>query len=104
MRKNRLTLHEELCSLLGSRNCYYEAAPTGIKMEYPCFKYNLERVRSDYADNIPYKNAKLYILTAIYYDPDDDLPERTLEHFPYCTFDRNYISDGMIHSVFSLYY
>lgn len=104
MARPRLELHEELCQVLRSRNCYYESDPTNLKMKYPCYRYQLERIRGEYADNLMYTNMKLYTVTAIYYDPDDDLPERTLQHFPYCTFDRNYIQDGLIHAVVSLYY
>ena len=35
----RLQLHEELCSVLGSRNVYFQP-PETIKLTYPCIIYS----------------------------------------------------------------
>ena len=43
MAKDRLILHDELITLLGSSNVYFQP-PTSIKMNYPCIIYKLDDV------------------------------------------------------------
>lgn len=100
--KNRAELHEILCSVLGSRNCYY-SPPSSIRMKYPCIRYELAGIRGDFADNIAYKNSKRYTLTVIDDDPDSEIPNKLLD-LPYCVFDRAYTADNLNHFVLTLYY
>lgn len=99
----RPNLHEELCTLLGSKNVYYQP-PSNFKMGYPCIRYSLAGIDQKKADNANYKNTKRYELILITYDPDTPLVDQILEHFPMCSFDRSYASDNLNHYVFTLYY
>lgn len=36
---NRLNLHEEFATLLGSNNVYFQP-PESVKLNYPCIKYS----------------------------------------------------------------
>lgn len=104
MGKNRLQLHEELCKLLGSRNCYF-CPPTGLTMKYPCIRYNTSPPDTTYADNKVYLFKQHYTLMVIDYDPDTEIPGKLMEHFPYCRMDRPpYQVDGLNHFVYSLYF
>lgn len=103
LEQNRLKLHEKLCKLLGSRQCYY-CPPTGLNMKYPCIRYELASSKPEYADNKIYKHYWRYTLTVIDYDPDSEIPTKLLEEFSYCTNNRNYQADGLNHFVYSLYY
>lgn len=103
LEKNRLRLHEKLCKLLGSRQCYY-CPPTGLTMEYPCIRYERASSRPGYADNKIYKQNWRYTLIAIDYDPDSWIPTKLLETFPYCSQDRSYTANGLNHFVFTLYF
>jgi hypothetical protein len=100
---SRLKLHEELCTLLGSRNVYYQP-PTQIKMEYPCIRYSLSGIDQKHANNGNYKNTTRYEITLIDYDPDTAFLQKILEHFPMCSFDRPYAANNLNHFVFTLYY
>lgn len=102
MVKPREELHEILCNILGSRNCYFQP-PSSKEMKYPCIRYELARIDQTHADNISYLNAKAYSLTYIDEDPDSDMPDKILK-LPYCSFDRSYDADGLHHTVFTLYY
>lgn len=99
--KSREELHELLCEILGSRNCYY-SPPTSIRMEYPCIVYHLSGTNNDHADNMKYKKERVYTLTLIDEDPDSEFSEK-IETIPYCSFDRSFTSDDLNHFVFTLY-
>lgn len=102
MARTRLTLHEELCKVLGSRNCYY-SPPS--QMKYPCIKYERENPSIDYADDIEYRSMNAWVITIIDPDPDSPIPERLKAHFKhYCSRDREYPADGLRHFVYTLYY
>lgn len=100
--RERSELHEILCEILGSRKCYY-SPPASIRMSYPCIRYELAGIRTDNADNLPYKNTKRYTVTVIDQDPDSKIPNRLLD-LPYCVFDRSFTADDLNHFIFTLYY
>lgn len=102
-RERREALHEQLCTVLGSRNCYFQA-PTGLKMRYPCIRYDLESKEGEYADNIPYLKQHQWGLTVIDYDPESNIPDQLEDTLPYCSFDRSYCADGLNHFVLTLYF
>ena len=107
-------LHDILCEVLGSRNCYFEP-PDGKDMNYPCIVYNYTNDDTDFADNIHYRESKRYTVTIhvlkkllidkniIDDDPDSRIPSR-LKKLPYCSSDRNFASDGLSHFVYTLFY
>lgn len=73
-------------------------------MKYPCIVYGLADIYSTRADNLAYKNTRLYQITCIGKDPDTDLPDRILEELEMSSFERAFNSDGLIHHVIRLYY
>lgn len=95
-------IHEFLCEVLGSKNCYLNP-PTGLHMNYPCITYRLNGFDTVHADNILYKSTNQYLLTYIDYEPDSPMVKKILG-LPYCRFDRSYFADGLNHFVFILYY
>lgn len=99
----RLALHEELCTLLGSKNCYYDP-PETIKMRYPCFIYDVDNIDQKRANNHHYLDIKRYAITYVTQKNDIDITERFFEAFPTASYDRKYVADNMWHYVFSLYY
>lgn len=99
---SRLDLHEILCSILGSRNVYFQP-PESIKLEYDCIIYSRKNINNIFADNSVYRQHDSYEVIIIYEDPDSDIP-RKLSLLPMCSFDRHYTSDNLNHDVFTLYY
>lgn len=99
----RLELHEKFCELLGSRYAYFQP-PENLKMNYPCIKYSRSGIDQRYADNLLYKNMDRYEVIVVDFDPDSKISTYILNTFPMCRFDRNYISDNLHHTVFTLYY
>lgn len=102
MGKSRIGLSKIFKETLGNDHCYF-SPPTSINMKYPCIKYELDRIDSKFADNLPYATAKKYTATVIDPNPDSEIPEKMLE-IPYCRFDRMYIVDGLNHFVFTIFY
>lgn len=105
----RRPLHNILCDILpgpfpkeeGS-HCYFEP-PSNTQLYYPCFVYNYTNDEDDFADNIHYRHFKRYTVTYITEDPDDNISEKMRE-ISYCTLDRNFVTDGLKHFVYTLFY
>lgn len=103
MTRSRLDLHEELCSILGSRNVYFQP-PENIKLKFPCIVYNLDDVTNVKADNKTYLKNKRYFITIISNDPDYALYEDLIDHFEMCELDRAAVSESMNHWYLTLYW
>lgn len=100
----RLELHEKLCSLLGSREVYFQP-PSNVKMHYPSIVYDLTRVNQRYADDIGYRHMPGYSVTIIDRSSNIDWINKMLDAFPkYCSFERTFIADNLVHYVFILFY
>lgn len=102
MARTRLSLQCKLEQIPGVKKVYY-SPPSGIKMEYPCIRYNLTRIGSDFADNIRYLDSREYTLTVIDPNPDSTIPEELLK-IPYCSLVRPYTADNLQHFLFTLYW
>ena len=100
---NRLELHEEFCNILGNRNAYFQP-PASIKLNYPCIVYSISSVNKQNANDKMYKSMNEYKVVVIDSDPDSEIPNKIIAHFPMCRFDRAYTSDNLNHSALSLYY
>ena len=111
----RNELHDKLREFLGSDAVYFNP-PTGFKIkQYPCIVYNRERMEVNYADDNPYLLFQPYSITLIcksvdegepWRDPDSDdaLYRKFQKSFRKCSHDRHFISDGLSHDVFRLWY
>ena len=99
----RLELHEELCSILGSRNVYFQP-PESVEMHYPAIVYMLTDITVAHADDFPYKFNRAYNIQVIAEDPDSDIHEKILLHFPMTRFTRFFTMDNLNHWNLTLYY
>ena len=99
---NRLDLHEMLCDILGSRNVYY-SPPESVKLKYPAIVYSRSNIENAFADDSVYKQAHLYSITIIDANPDSEIVEK-MSMVPKCKFDRHFVSDGLNHDIFTIYY
>lgn len=100
----RLDLHAYFeFLLLGTGGEAYFQRPTEDKMKYPAIVYNRDDVDSMFADNAPYALTKRYLVTVIDYDPDSELPDKILS-MPQCRFSRHFVTQGLNHDNFVLYF
>ena len=88
--------------LLGSTNVYYQP-PEDKKLEYPCIVYQLDGIKSTYGDNIPYWNAKRYLVTYIDQRPDMYIPDK-IGSLPTASFNRAFVSDNLNHWAYRIYF
>lgn len=102
LEQKRLKLHEFLCKIIESRNCYY-SPPASIEMSYPCVVYDLSDPKTKYADNISYLTFLRWTVTVIDEDPDSKIASRFFD-IPKCTLNSKFESDDLNHFVFSLYF
>lgn len=102
-KERRLELHEKLCTILGSRNVYFQPSGT-TRMSYPCIKYNRDRGQHTYADNKTYIYRQAYQIIYIDKNPDSDVVEKLINGFEEINFNRSYVADNLNHDVLILYY
>ena len=99
----RLTLHEELCTILGSRNVYFQT-PESVEMHYDAIRYKLAGKDIKRANNNVYKSTNQYEGVIITRDPDTTIPDKLIANFEMCSLGRPYTADNLNHYPFTLYY
>lgn len=99
---DRLDLQSLLEELLGSRNVYCKP-PESIKMQYPAIRYSRKRIESVHANDSKYLMRDCYDLIVISRSPNDPVVRKLLE-LPYCSYDRQYVSDNLYHDLLTIYY
>lgn len=99
---NRLELHEVLCSVLGNRNVYFQP-PASIKMKYPAIVYKRDNIINSQANNEVYKQANKYQLIVIDQNPDSEIVQK-ISKLSRIRYDRHYVSDGLNHDAFTIFY
>ncbi len=98
---NRLDLDKKFREILGNGNVYFNP-PESVKMRYDAIRYSLKKMESKFANNSVYIQDDCYEVTAIYRNPESDLP-RKISRLPKCSHDRQYVADNLIHDVFTIY-
>lgn len=101
--ERRLMLHEELVSILGSRNVYFQP-PESIKLKYPCIIYTRQRPDTIRADDRIYRDVIRYQVTFITKDPEDERIKQILYHFQMISESNNGVTDNLYHYYYDLYY
>lgn len=100
---SRLELHEELCTVLGTRNVYFQP-PESVKMQYDAIRYELAGKEVTHADNRCYRATNKYSGVIITRNPDTTIPDVFLSKFEMCSFGTPYTADNLNHYPFTLYF
>lgn len=100
---DRANLHEELCTILGSRNVYFNP-PESVRMKYDAIRYELGGKDIKRADDKAYHITNRYDGVLITTNPDTTIPDMILSHFEMCNFGTPYKADNLNHYPFTLYY
>lgn len=98
----RLDLQSQFEEILGSNHVYFQP-PETIKLKYPCIIYSLADIYTRNADDRHYSMQKVYNITVISRDPDNNIAESIME-LPRVRFDRRYVTDNLYHDILTLYY
>lgn len=96
----RLELHALLKTF--SDNVYFQP-PANLRMVYPAIVYERDDIDTSFAGNLPYRHTKRYQVTVIDRDPDSDIPDK-IAQLPLCSFSSHFVTDGLNHDVFALYF
>lgn len=97
----RLDFHTKLVDMFGT-NVYFQP-PAKHLMKYPCVLYSLSDIAVTHADSRLYKTKDKYIVTRIHTNMDSE-DHRQLLTFPYSRFDRQYVADNLVHSIYEIYF
>lgn len=100
--EKRLKLQTLLELKLGSKNVYFQP-PANIQMKYPCIVYSLTNIKEERANDNLYNHYKQWQVTYIDRNPDSLVPGM-IHRLPMCSFERNFTSDNLNHTVFNMYY
>lgn len=83
-------------------NVYFQPKQN-ITLTYPCIVYERDDSFINHANNRLYYRKKRYQVTVIDRDPDSILPD-LVEALPLTRLSRTYLSDGLYHHSFSLFF
>lgn len=100
---SRIDLNDDLRRLLGSGNVYFQP-PESIKLTYPCIIYSLADIKTIYSDDSIHRAKRLYEITYISKQHDDQFIDKMLKSFTMISFGRSFTTDNLHHTVFRLYY
>lgn len=100
---NRKELSDILHSILPKGYVYFQP-PENTKIKYDCIVYKRVGYDSRYANNKTYNVTPHYQLTYIHKNPDSDVPVKLLNTFQMIRETSSFISDGLYHDVFDLYF
>lgn len=96
-------LHSIMSSKFSKYGVYWQK-PNNTKTVYPCIIYGMATINTNHADNTAYRNMRLYTITLIGKESDNDSVVEQILALPYCSFDRRFINDNLYHDVFNLYF
>lgn len=99
---SRLELQIKLEEILGSKEVYFDP-PESVKMTYPAIVYTRSNIRTQFANNSPYKHNIAYDVTVIDPDPDGEIALRMAEN-SLCRHDRHFVVDNLHHDTYTLYW
>ena len=100
--ERRLLFHSVLTDVLGSTNVYFQPPPDR-QLQFPCIVYERDNQSVLRSDNVAYNLRQRYQVTYIDQNPDGD-PIDALAEVPLSAFSRHFVTSGLNHDVFSIYY
>ena len=99
----RAELDDKLIEILGSGHVYFDP-PESVKLSYPCIVYERSAGDTDFANNMPYRFQVRYSVTIISRDVETSVLAKLAMSLPSIIYDRHFVTDGLHHDVFSVYY
>lgn len=83
-------------------NVYFQP-PSNITIQYPAIIYSRKDIEKLRASNKTYQMNTAYDVTVVDRNPDSPIAEQLMK-LDYCEFDRQFITDGLNHITFKIYY
>ena len=101
--EKRAELQTKLEEILGSNHVYFDP-PESVKMQYPCIVYERDAGDINFANNNPYRFEVRYNITAISKKADNPIIGTLALALPKIRYDRHFVSSGLHHDVFTVYF
>lgn len=99
----REELQKKLVEIIGNNNVYFQP-PSNVRMKYPAFRYQLDAIELQKADNKNYKKFRSYVVTHIYQSLSNELTDKMIDSFQFIRFvNRSYV-DGLYNDRYELYW
>lgn len=99
----RAELHSKLEEIAGKGKVHFQP-PETVKLSYPCIVYERSAGDTDFANNMPYRFQMRYTLTVISRHADEPINGKLAMSLPSILYNRHFVTDGLHHDVFSIYY
>lgn len=99
----RTELNAKFKQILGNDNVYYQP-PESAKLKYDCIIYKNSAPYTRRANNKLYILQSQYQVTFITSNPVSTIPDRLLKEFPMIDRVNDFVSDGLYHYVYELYF
>lgn len=96
---SRINIHNILKTI--TTNVYYQP-DANIRLSYPAIVYSRDSIEGNHADNMLYTMEDRYTVTYITKNPDD-ANVKMIMRLPLVKYSRDYISDGLYHTIFEIY-
>lgn len=100
---SRAALQSLLVNILGTNSVYFQP-PTGFQLKYPCIVYHLDDISVQHANNKPYRLTHRYSVT--YMDtknPNAKIIDALIS-LKLASFNTQFITDNVYHTVFTIYF
>lgn len=86
-----------------AENVYFQP-PSDIKIKYPAIIYDRKDIGNVTADNTVYLRRRAYSVQVIDKNPDSTIAEDLMNDASYCSFDSQFVLDGLNHISLTIYY
>lgn len=103
LKNRRIDFHNMLQSIFGEGVSIYFQPPENVKISYPCVIYERYDMPIKHADNLNYLVHQKYKVTIIDKTPDSELVDK-ITTLNGTKFSRHFVTDGLNHDVFIVYY
>lgn len=103
IKDKRIDFHNLLKNLFGNTVAIYFQPPEDLKISYPCVVYEHYDMPIRHADNLNYLVHQKYKVTIIDKSPDSELVDK-ITTLNGTKFNRHFVTNGLNHDVFIVYY
>jgi hypothetical protein len=81
----------------------YFQPPENLQLVFPCIVYARDWATTRFAENLPYRIEKRYVVTVVDPEADSTIIEQVAA-LPMCVFDRHFTADNLNHDVYKLFF
>lgn len=96
-------LDQEFMDILGNDHVYFQP-PASVKLKFPCIVYSYDTTNTIGADNDKYIMTNRYSVQHIFKNLSSEKKDEILKRFRHISAGNRFITDGLYHDNFTLFY